>query len=61
MAALCQAASLSFFEKVYNRYYHLNPMGYVLTAKMIDSYIDYIIRKHPDDFRRVPFIGKGLH
>ena len=41
-------------------YGHLNPMGYIFTAKMIDSYMDYIIRKNPDDFRRVPFIGKGL-
>jgi hypothetical protein len=31
-----------------------------MTAKMVDSYIDYIIRHNPDDFRRVPFIGKGL-
>jgi hypothetical protein len=41
-------------------YGHLNPMGYIFSAKMIDSYMDYIIRKNPDDFRRVPFIGKGL-
>lgn len=48
------------YEKAYSLYGHLNPMGYVLTAKMVDSYIDYIIRKHPADFCRVPFIGKGL-
>jgi hypothetical protein len=48
------------YMEIFNLYYHLNPMGYILTAKMIDSYIDYIIRKNPDDFRRVPFIGKGL-
>jgi hypothetical protein len=48
------------YKGIFNLYYHLNPMGYILTAKMIDSYIDYIIRKNPDDFRRVPFIGKGL-
>ena len=48
------------FKEHYALYNHLNPMGYILSAKMIDSYIDYIIRKHPDDFRRVPFIGKGL-
>ena len=48
------------YRENYNLYYHLNPMGYILTAKMIDSYIDYIIRANPDDFRRVPFIGKGV-
>ena len=48
------------YREQFNLYHHLNPMGYILTAKMIDSYIDYIIRKNPDDFRRVPFIGKGL-
>ena len=49
------------YKETFCLYSHLNPMGYVLTAKMIDSYIDYIIRKNPDDFRRVPFIGKELH
>lgn len=53
-----------YFDKEYveqfNLYNHYNPMGYILTAKMIDSYIDYIIRHNPDDFRRVPFMGKGL-
>lgn len=39
---------------------HLNPQGYYLTAKIISSYIDYIIRKYPADFRMVPFIGKKL-
>ena len=48
------------YKEKYNLYGHLNAMGYILTAKMVDSYIDYIIRKNPDDFRRVPFIGKGL-
>ena len=48
------------YKEQFNLYHHLNPMGYIMTAKMVDSYIDYIIRKNPDDFRRVPFIGKGL-
>ena len=50
----------SEYEKSYSLYGHLNPMGYILTAKMVDSYIDYIIRKNPSDFYRVPFIGKDL-
>lgn len=48
------------FKKHFYLYGHMNAEGYILTAKMIDSYIDYIIRRNPDDFRRVPFIGKGL-
>lgn len=36
---------------------HLNALGYVLSAKMISSYIDYIIRKNPEDFIQTGFIG----
>lgn len=35
---------------------HLNPSGYILTARMIDSYIDYIVRHNPDDFKNAGFI-----
>lgn len=44
------------------RYYlggHLNTMGYLLTAKMIASYIDFIIRHQPEDFVQAGFIGRG--
>ena len=40
---------------------HLNPMGYVFTAKMVASYIDYIIRHNMRDFNEVGFIGTDLH
>lgn len=40
---------------------HMNPMGYILSAKMIASYIDYIIRHNPDDFKQVGFIGTPYH
>lgn len=40
---------------------HMNPQGYILTAKMVMSYIDYIIRNNPEDFAQVPFIGKPYH
>lgn len=40
---------------------HLNPMGYIYTAEIIDSYIDYIIRQNPDDFREVGFINSGIN
>lgn len=40
---------------------HLNASGYLLTAQMVMSYMDYLIRKYPDDFAQVGFIGKGHH
>lgn len=40
---------------------HLTPAGYIVTARMIESYIDYIIRKNPDDFKQVGFIGTDLY
>ena len=36
---------------------HCNPMGYILTAKAISSYIDYIVRHNYADFKQVGFIG----
>ena len=39
---------------------HLNAMGYILTARMVESYIDYIIRANKDDFDQVPFIGTAF-
>lgn len=48
------------FHKRFSLYGHMNPMGYVLTANMVDAYIDYIIRKHPEDFLTVPYIGTDL-
>lgn len=48
------------FEKHFFLYGHLNPSGYILTAKLIDSYIDYIIRHNPEDFKNVGFIGTGI-
>jgi len=36
---------------------HMNAQGYIFTAEMVMSYIDYIIRKYPEDFTQVPFIG----
>jgi len=48
------------FRRRFYLHGHLNPMGYVLTAQMTASYIDYIIRHNPDDFREVGFIGKNV-
>ncbi len=38
---------------------HLNAAGYRLFARMIESYIDYIIRSDMPAFSQVAFIGKG--
>ena len=48
------------FEKRFYMGGHMTPAGYSLTAKMMESYIDYIIRKYPDDFKQVGFIGTDL-
>ena len=45
------------FKEKYFLHAHMNPMGYLFTAKMIDSYIDYIIRHNPQDFMGVGFIN----
>ncbi len=35
---------------------HMNPAGYLLTGKIISSYIDWIIRNNPEDFYKVGLI-----
>ena len=45
------------FKKSFYLYGHLNPMGYVFIAKMVASYIDYIIRSDLKKFSQVGFIG----
>ena len=32
-------------------------MGYRLTALMIESYIDWIIRNNMEDFKQIGFVG----
>lgn len=46
------------FREKFFLYGHLTPAGYVLTAKMVMTYIDYIIRHNIKDFDMVGFIGK---
>ena len=36
---------------------HMSPVGYYMTAIMIESYIDHIIRHDPSGFRNICFIG----
>ena len=40
---------------------HMNASGYRVTALMIESYIDYIIRNNPEDFITAGLIGSGYH
>lgn len=51
-------------EEYHRNFYlggHLNSAGYLLTSRMLASYMDYIIRNHPEDFAQVGFIGKPFH
>ena len=48
------------FKEEYFLLGHLSPAGYLFTAKMVDSYIDYIVRHNPQDFKNVGFIGTGI-
>lgn len=45
------------FKKKFYLNGHLNACGYALTAKMVLSYIDYIIRHHLDDFREIGLVN----
>ena len=40
---------------------HLNPMGYRNTAKLVESYIDWIIRHNMGDFRQIGLIGTEFY
>ena len=48
------------FKKQYSLNGHMNPMGYILTAQIIDTAIDQIIRNNPEDFKYVGFIGTDI-
>ncbi len=51
----------SDFKKNFYLGGHLNASGYLLTAHMIESYIDYIIRHNMEDFKQTAFVGKEFH
>ena len=40
---------------------HLNAAGYLLTVRVVESYIDYIIRANYKDFAQVGFICTGFY
>ena len=59
---LCQYGPL-YDARFRERFYlhgHMTPDGYILTAELIDSYIDYIVRHNPRDFKQVGFINSGI-
>lgn len=53
------------YDKVFRESFylggHMNPCGYLLTAKMVATYIDYTIRHNLADFMEAAFIGTDLH
>jgi len=59
---LCKYAPV-YDEKMRERFFlygHMSPSGYIMTAELIDSYIDYIVRHNYDDFRYVGLIGTDV-
>lgn len=46
------------FEEKFNLLGHLNPAGYLLTAKMIATYIDHIVRSDFKAFKQVGMIER---
>lgn len=40
---------------------HLNAAGYRLTALVVESYIDYIIRHNTEEFKQIGFVGTPYH
>ncbi|MBQ3864475.1 MAG: SGNH/GDSL hydrolase family protein [Clostridia bacterium] len=60
---------LEQYAPVYDDYFrekfylggHLNAAGYIFTARMMESYIDYIIRHNMEDFCQIGFVGTEFH
>ncbi len=48
------------FQEKYIMNNHMNPMGYIVAAQIIDSYIDYIIRHNMKDFRHIGLLGTNI-
>lgn len=49
------------FRKAFLLGGHLNAAGYLLSARMVTSYLDYIIRHNMDDFKQIGFVGTPYH
>ncbi|MBR5134259.1 MAG: SGNH/GDSL hydrolase family protein [Clostridia bacterium] len=48
------------FRKHYYMYGHMTPSGYIFTAQLIDSYIDYYVRRYPQDFKTIGLVNSGI-
>lgn len=48
------------FREQFFLHHHMSPSGYLFTAQIIDSYIDYIVRHNYNDFKNVGFIGTNI-
>lgn len=59
---------LEKYAPVYDEYFlskffmdgHMNPAGYLLTARMVASYMDYIVRHNIEHFEQIGFYGTDL-
>lgn len=49
------------FKKLFFLGTHMNAAGYLLTSKLVISYIDYIIRHNMEDFKQIGFVGTPYH
>ena len=49
------------YKKMFYLGGHLNAAGYILTARMVETYIDFIIRNNMEDFSQTAFIGTPFH
>lgn len=69
MFEFCYVIDLAKYGPVYDEEFrrnfflasHMNAAGYLLSAKIISSYIDYIIRHNPEDFAQIGFVGTNFH
>ena len=53
----------AYDEQMRRRFFlggHLNAAGYLFNAKLIVSYIDYIIRHNFEDFSKIGFVGYNM-
>lgn len=65
----CYVVDLREYAPVYDEKFqkkfflggHLSAAGYRLTALMVESYIDYIIRTNFDDFKQIGFVGTEFY
>lgn len=44
------------FRDLYYLRGHMNPCGYLLTARIVASYLDYLIRHHMEDFKCIGLV-----